>query len=46
MTLETNRYSDSQRIRIPDVCGHFGVRCINTSDMLEELNFSATARVD
>lgn len=48
VTLETDLKPESQKVRIPDVCTHFGVRCINTSDMLEELGakFSATRSKD
>ena len=37
VTLETDQKPEARRIRIPDVCGKVGVRCINTVRMLEEL---------
>ena len=37
VTMETDLKPESKVIRIPDVCHHFGVRCIDTADMLEEL---------
>ena len=42
VTLETDLKPESHKVRIPDVCDHFAIRCINTSDMMEELGFSAT----
>ena len=34
---ETSSPNSKTRIKIPDVCNLFGVRCINTVDMLREL---------
>jgi hypothetical protein len=45
VTQETSVSPESQKVRIPDVCDHFTVACINTSDMLEELDFVASANV-
>ena len=46
VTLETDLKPESHKARIPDVCDHFRVRCINTSDLLEELDatFDAATR--
>lgn len=36
VTLETTAKNDPAQIKIPDVCKHYGVRCIRTSEMLIE----------
>lgn len=38
VTFESDKYPESQRIRIPDVCAHFGIRCINLKQLLVDLN--------
>ncbi len=37
VTQETHVGPGSQKINIPNVCQAFGVRCINTFEMLTEL---------
>jgi hypothetical protein len=34
VTFESDRYPDSQKIRIPDICAHFQVPCINLHQLL------------
>lgn len=38
VTYEKSEPKRKKQIKIPDVCNQFGVRCINTVDMLRELN--------
>jgi len=37
VTFESDKHPDCERIRIPDVCAHFDVRCINLRQLLIEL---------
>lgn len=37
VTQETDRHPDAQKVRIPDVAGHFGTSCIKVWDMLRAL---------
>jgi hypothetical protein len=34
VTFETDKFPDSQKIRIPDICAHFGVPCIGLRELL------------
>jgi len=34
VSFESDKHPDSQRIRIPDVCGHFGIDCISLKALL------------
>ncbi len=34
VTFESSRCPDSQKIRIPDVCAHFGIPCISLKELL------------
>jgi hypothetical protein len=38
VTQEVAAGSGSRKVRIPDVCAHFGVRCINTFTFMAELD--------
>ena len=40
VTLERRVASTSAQVMIPNVCDHFGIRCITTYDMLRELGVS------
>jgi Domain of unknown function (DUF4411) len=37
VTFESDQHPDSQKIRIPDVCAHFSVPCINLKQLLVTL---------
>ena len=38
VSFESDKHPDTQqRIRIPDVCGHFGIGCINLKGLLSAL---------
>ena len=37
VTFESVRYPESQKIRIPDVCAHFGIVCIDLKQLLMAL---------
>lgn len=38
VTQEVPAGPGSKKVRIPDICGHFGVKCINTFELMEELD--------
>jgi hypothetical protein len=38
VSQETDKRPNANRVRIPDVCQHFGVPCIKVWDMLRNLN--------
>ena len=40
VTLEIVVPADSQKVKIPNVCGHFHVPCVNTYQMLRDLGVS------
>ena len=42
VTLEARVRDDSQKVKIPNVCTHFGVRSVTTYQMLRELGVSWT----
>ena len=42
MTLEEKVMDTSQQVKIPNVCSHFNVTCINTYQMLRELGVAWT----
>ena len=37
VTFESDKFPDAQRIRIPDICSHLGVPCINLRQLLVAL---------
>jgi hypothetical protein len=37
VTKESVRHPQAKKVRIPDVCEHFGVSCIDTLEMLKRL---------
>jgi hypothetical protein len=37
VTKESSTRSNAKKARIPDVCNHFGVKCVDTLEMLKEL---------
>jgi hypothetical protein len=37
VTRESDTKPNAQKVRIPDVCDHFNVKCINTLEMLKQL---------
>jgi hypothetical protein len=37
VTKESDLHPNAQKARIPDVCDHFGVKCVNTLEMLKQL---------
>lgn len=37
VTFESDKHPDAQRIRIPDICAHFDVPCINLRQLLIDL---------
>jgi hypothetical protein len=37
VSQETDKHPLANRVRIPDVCGEFGIKCIKVWDMLREL---------
>lgn len=37
ITQESGLHPKARKVRIPDVCKHFQVKCLNTVDMLKEL---------
>lgn len=40
VSLEGRALQASQQVKIPNVCDHFGIRCLNTYQMLRELGVS------
>jgi hypothetical protein len=38
VTQEVAAGRGSRKVRIPDVCAHFGIKCINTFTLMEELD--------
>ena len=37
VTRESTLHPEAKKVRIPDVCCHFGVKCIDTLEMLRQL---------
>jgi hypothetical protein len=37
VTRESTLHPHAKKVRIPDVCSHFGIKCINTLEMLRQL---------
>jgi hypothetical protein len=37
VTKESDSKSNAQKARIPDVCAHFNVKCVDTLEMLKQL---------
>jgi hypothetical protein len=37
VTFESDKFPNSQKIRIPDICDHFDVPCINLRQLLIDL---------
>ncbi|MBI2816418.1 MAG: DUF4411 family protein [Acidobacteria bacterium] len=38
VTNESKKYANAQKVRIPDVCDHFNVRCITLNELIIEIN--------
>jgi hypothetical protein len=38
VTFESSKCPESQKIRIPDICAHFGVPCVDLKQLLIDLN--------